>query len=246
MQREARGARMRALLEEINPLQRMVNSPGMDRAFEIFKREFPDAVIHEYPAGMECEDWIVPRSWRVISGSMKNKQGDIIASIDESILFVAPYSEPVNGWFSKEEIEKHLFTREDRPNSFLLQHRHTYNYQLVDWGITLPFNLWEDLSEDSYHIEIDVDWGDGSMKVGEYFLPGFRDETICICAHIDELCNDDLSGCILGMELMRTLEQMPDRQYSYQLLWVPEMFGPLFFAHENPSTISNTIVMLNL
>ena len=46
----------------------MVNSPGLDKTFEIFKRELPDAVIHEYPAGMEREDWTVPRSWQVISG----------------------------------------------------------------------------------------------------------------------------------------------------------------------------------
>ena len=53
---------MKSLLEEINPLQRMVNSPGLDKTFKIFKRELPEAIIHEYPAGMEREDWIVPRS----------------------------------------------------------------------------------------------------------------------------------------------------------------------------------------
>ena len=47
-----RAKRMRDLLTEINPLQRMLNSPGLDETFEIFKREFPNAVIHEYPAGM--------------------------------------------------------------------------------------------------------------------------------------------------------------------------------------------------
>ena len=65
---ETRAARMLTLLEEINPLQRMINSTGLDKTFEIFKRELPDAVIHEYPAGMEREDWTVPRSWQVISG----------------------------------------------------------------------------------------------------------------------------------------------------------------------------------
>ena len=60
---------MRTLLEEINPLQRMLNSPGLDKTFEIFKREFPDAIIYEYPAGMEREDWIVPRSWQVVKGN---------------------------------------------------------------------------------------------------------------------------------------------------------------------------------
>ncbi len=237
---------MRTLLEEINPLQRMLNSPGLDKTFEIFKREFPDAIIHEYPAGMEREDWIVPRSWEVKTGIMKDEKGKVIASTDESLLFVAPYSEPIEGWFTKDEIASHLMTRKDVPDLFLLQHRNTYDYQLVDWGITLPYNRWIELPEGRYFIKIDVKWGDGSMKLGEYTLPGRRDEIICICAHIDELCNDDLSGCILGMEIMRGLEKIPEREYTYQLLWVPEMFGPLFYAYENPKIINKTIGMLNL
>jgi aminopeptidase-like protein len=241
-----RANRMRVLLEEINPLQRMVNSPGLDKTFEIFKREFPDSIIHEYPAGMEREDWIVPKSWEMVSGVMKDDKGNIIASSEESELFIAPYSESIEGWFTKKEIECHLMTSKGRPDFFLLQHRNTYDYQLNDWGITLPFNRWKELPEERYFIKIEVEWGEGSMKVGDYTLPGKRKETLCICAHIDERCNDDLSGCILGMEIMKELEQLPDREFTYQLLWVPEMFGPLFYANENPEVIKNTFGMLNL
>ena len=147
---------MRTLLEEINPLQRMLNSPGLDKTFEIFKREFPDAIIHEYPAGMEREDWIVPRSWELNTGIMKDEKGKVIASTDESLLFVAPYSEPIEGWFTKDEIASHLMTRKDVPDLFLLQHRNTYDYQLVDWGITLPYNRWIELPEERYFIKIVV------------------------------------------------------------------------------------------
>ena len=152
----------------------------------------------------------------------------------------------MDGWFTKNEIERHLSTSVNRPDSFLLEHRNAYNCQLVDWGITLPYRRWCELPEGRYHVKIDVEWGAGSMKVGEYFLPGRSEEIICICAHIDEFCNDDLSGCVLGMEIMRGLERISDRQYSFQLLWVPEMFGPLFYAIENPEVIQHTIGMLNL
>ena len=40
-----------ALLCELSPLQRMINSPGLDKAFEIIEREFPNIAIHEYPIG---------------------------------------------------------------------------------------------------------------------------------------------------------------------------------------------------
>lgn len=237
---------MMSMLRELSPLPRMLNSPGLDQAFKIIKRELPGTTIHEYAAGMEFEDWIVPCSWSVIEGFMKNRAGDAIASIEKNLLFVAPYSEPVDGWFSKEEIRKHLTTRPDMPDSYTLEHRNAYNYQHVDWGITMPHNTWEDLPEDEYHVKIDIECGQGSMKVAEYFLEGRRPETICINAHIDELCNDDLSGCVVAMELMRFIEELPDRQYSYQMLLAPEMIGTLAFIHENPDRIANTIGMLNL
>ena len=238
--------RMMSLLEEIYPHPRMINSPGLDKTFEIIKREIPDTIIHEYPSGMECEDWIVPSSWSVKEGFMKDSSGNTIASIEESHLFISPYSEPVDGWFTKEEITKHLTTRPDRPDAFALEHRNAYNYQLVDWGITMPYTRWSNLPEGKYHVRIETDCKPGSMKVGEYFLKGKKPETICICAHIDELCNDDLSGCVVAIELMRYIESLTERQYSYQMLLVPEMFGPMFFAYNNPEKIKHTIGMLNL
>ena len=224
----------------------MVSSPGLDKAFDIVKRELPSVTIHEYASGTECGDWVVPPSWHVSEGYMEDRAGNRIASIEESNLFVAPYSEPVEGWFTKQEIAKHVRTRPDRPSAFSLEHRHAYNYNLVDWGITLPHNRWTALPDGKFNIKIEVETSDGFMKVAEYYLPGRRPETVCLCAHIDELCNDDLSGCVVGLEVMRALEQQENRQYSYQLLLVPEMLGTLFFVHENIEKVRNTIGMLNL
>ncbi|MCP3932286.1 MAG: DUF4910 domain-containing protein [Bacteroidetes bacterium] len=243
---EIRAARMLDFIKNITPLPRMINSPGLDQTFELVQKELPEIIVHEYPAGMECEDWCVPKSWQVIEGVMRNKEGDTIASIDENLLFVAPYSEPIAGWFTKDEIVNHLRTRPDRPDAFALEHRNAYDYQLVDWGITLPHNRWVDLPDEKYHIKIEVEKKDKPMKVGELFLEGKRPEIICICAHIDELCNDDISGCALGIEIMRSLQSISNRQYCYQLLLVPEMFGTLFFAYNNPDVLKKTIFMFNL
>jgi len=45
---------------------------------------------------------------------------------------------------------------------------------------------------------------------------------------------------------MRWLEGLGHRNYSYQMLLVPEMFGPIFFMNGNPERVRNTIGMLNL
>lgn len=238
--------RMMTLLREISPLQRLINGPGLDEAYAIVRRELPDAVIHEYAAGLECGDWIVRPSWRALGGFVEDRSGRRIASFDEHPLFVAAYSQPVDGWFSKQEIASHLRTRPDRPYAFALEHRYAYNFQICTWGISIPYDRWQHLPDGDYHVVIDVETGNGSMKVAEYLLPGRRPETICVCSHIDELCNDDLSGCVVGMELFQELAARSEREYSYQLLLVPEMVGSLFFAAQNRGRLAATVAMLNL
>ena len=98
---------MMELLRRLSPLQRMLVSPGLDKTFEILKKEIPGLKVHSYPTGMQCEDWEVPSAWEVEYGAMKDEKGRIIASAGEDMLFVAAYSQPVDGWFTKKEIEKH-------------------------------------------------------------------------------------------------------------------------------------------
>ncbi|MCL0030840.1 DUF4910 domain-containing protein [Dehalococcoidia bacterium] len=235
-----------ALLCELSPLQRMINSPGLDKAFEIIEREFPNIAIHEYPVGSKCGDWEVPSSWEVKSAYMKDSNGKVVASIDESPLFVSPFSEPIEGWFLKEEIENNLTTDKTRPDVFILEHRNAYNFQLNQWGITLPYNRWANLKDGKYFIKIDVERAKSPMKVAELFLPGDSEETLCLCAHIDELCNDDLSGCVTAMETMRMLEKSKNRKYSYQMLLSPELIGTIFYLGNNPNKIKNTFGMINI
>ena len=86
---------MYSMLTKMSPLHRFINSPGLDKSFEILKKEIPEITIHEYPSGMDFGDWTVPLSWEVIEGKMTDTEGEIIASIEESHLFVAPYSSDV-------------------------------------------------------------------------------------------------------------------------------------------------------
>lgn len=238
--------RLRRLSESIAPLARMVNSPGLDRAFGILGEHYPDMILHEYAAGSSAEDWTVPRGWALVSASMRDSAGSVVASSEECPLFVAPYSEPVDGWFSKEEIARHLRTRPDRPEAFALEHRNAYDYRLKDWGITLPHSRWTALPEGQYHVQIRTQWLESSMKVGEWVLPGDSGKTIMLTAHIDELCNDDLSGCLVGLETVLAAGCQGPRRHTVRLVLAPEMFGTIFYGHHNRHVLASAVGMLNL
>jgi aminopeptidase-like protein len=242
---DSRKKRMIDLLTEIFPLQRMITSDGLDEAFKIVQREFPDIVIHNYPVGTKCGDWVVPKSWEVMEGWIEDDKGNRILSIQDNILFVASYSEPIDGFFSKNEIKVHLSTNPNRPTDFILEHRNAFNYHLKTWGISIPFSIWEKMPDAKYHIKIRVKWGKNSLKVADYHLPGSKADTIILIAHIDELCNDDLSGCVVIMEIMRYLQTLKTRIYSYKMLLVPETIGTFFYIKNNPNIIATTIGVID-
>jgi aminopeptidase-like protein len=240
---------IKKIVEQIHPFRRMINSRGMDKAFDIVKSYLPDLIVHEYFPGEAADDWEVPFGWELIRAHIKNAKGEIMASDFDSHLLVAAYSEPTHGKFDKEEIAKHLRCHPVRKDEFFMEHRNAYNYSLVDWGITLPQNLWDNLPNEEYEvlIEVEKDYG-RSMKVGETFIEGKSKKIVCFTAHIDELCNDNLSSCAVLIELFRQLKNNQDftPEYSYQLLLIPEVIGTYFYIKNNPETVKNTISMINL
>lgn len=238
------------IIKTISPYRRMINSEGMDRAFDYVSSLLPRLEIHEFKPGAKADDWEVPYGWELKSAYMKNRRGEVIASNQDSHLFVAAYSEPVHGFFQKSEIKKHLRYHQELEHAFFMEHRNAYDYSLTDWGITLPKKVWDTMSDDEeYEIFIDVRKDTNrTMKVGELNMPGQSDATISFTAHIDELCNDNLSSCATLIQLFKDLEEQKTFRpyYTYQLLLVPETIGTYFYVHKCREKIRNTLSMINL
>jgi len=241
-------ARIKYLMKNINSLQRMANSSGMTETFKVIKSKYPDLKVHNFKPGSKAGDWTVPKNWKLGESFLKNQDGKIIASSNESQLFVSPNCKSIDKkLYGSEIIKKTMFSKKIT-NSFLLNHKHSYNYFLrqKDWGITLPYNRVKKIKKNQkYHISIKTDLTNDPMKVGELFIKGKVKKTICISAHIDELCNDDLSGSVAAIELYERLKKKKN-YFSYQVLLFPELYGPLFYIKRFPSKIKNTLFILNL
>jgi len=239
---------MEKYIETFYPLQRMFNSPGLDKTFDILKNDINQIKILEYPAGMVCEDWVVPYNWEVVSGIMKDEDGNKIVSLEDNLLFVSAFSEEVSGWFTKDEIKKHSLIHPNIDDVFMFQHRLAFNFEKKEWGISIPKKMFNSLNDNKkYFIDIKVNKKDTPMKVAEWFIKGQSEEVICIAAHIDEqLCNDDLTGCVVGIELFKYIETLKNRKYSYQLLLFPETIGSFVYMYNNQESVRKIKCMLNL
>ncbi len=224
---------MLKLLKTLYPLRLAPNSPDTDRAVEILCRELPFAV-HEFHPGDEINGWQVPRSWHVEKASIR-KDGHAIFDGLCHPLAVMGYAKSFHGCVDLETLRQHLTTRPDWPSAIGYHCDFYYKPWLADWGFSIPYRLYRNLEPGSYEVELETVFGNGTMKVCDFFLPGETAETIVLNAHDCHAAqaNDDISGIVVGIEMMKRLRGKKNR-FSYRLIVCPEHLGTVFYLAHLP------------
>jgi aminopeptidase-like protein len=77
------------------------------------------------------------------------------------------------------------------------------------------------------------------LKVGEVIVEGESEDTFVLAAHLchPAMVSDDLSGVVVGIDVMRYLLQQPKPYYTYRLLLVPETIGSVAYLSHHESLI---------
>ena len=97
------------------------------------------------------------------------------------------------------------------------------------------------MTDERYRVLIDSQFSDGTLKVGEVVAGGRSDDCIVLCAHLDHpgMANDDMSGVVVGIEVMRRLRDRKDLRFTYRLLILPETIGSATYLSHNEALIPN-------
>lgn len=202
--------------------------------------------LHKYPTGSEYQTWVIPPEWNVIKGQL-TVDDKVIASHDESPLFVARYSLPFNGVISKEELLGHAFTYPNHPEAYGYEFRLAYNYQrrLKDWRISVPYSRLQSIPETSkIHVEIEVETKPGNMIIGESSHVGSGEFIFVMLAHYCHVAqaNDGLAGVAVMLEAIQKIkEKYPNSRLSYKALIMPETIGSSVYAAENEIELDRMI-----
>ncbi len=221
-------ATMLDLLKKVYPLRLAPVSPDGDRAVEYFCEELPFRV-HEFPSGSDHNGWIVPQRWHARKAEIR-RDGRLIYDGMLHPLGVIGYSQSFQGSVDLDELRRHLYYHEKWPNALVYHYRMFYRNWEKDWGMSMPHRLLKQLEPGSYDVDLQTVHEAGSMKVLEYVLPGASEESIVFTAHTCHAAqaNDDISGCVVGVELMKRLAQR-NNKYTYRLLLGPEQFCAVFY-----------------
>lgn len=226
---------MSAILDRVKrlyPYHYSVVSQGSDDAVPAWLAELPFHV-REYPSGTEINGWLAGDKWRATKAEIR-KDGKLIYDGLSSPLGVITNSDPFAGKVSGAELRKHLFFSDRIPEAIVYHWTKLYRPAERNWGFCLPKRIYDTLSDGEYDVVIETDVAPGSMKVMDYLLPGDSTETIVLNAHNCHpfQANDDISGCAVGIEVLKRLATLPRRRYSYRLVIAPELIGTSFWLRD--------------
>jgi aminopeptidase-like protein len=235
-------------VERAYPICRSITGDGVRRTLALLGERIP-LEIHEVPTGTRILDWTVPKEWNLVSATLRDPRGELIADSADHNLHVVSYSVPVRATLELEELLPHLHSLPEHPD--WIPYRTSY-YQ-ERWGFCLPHRVVESLRPGRYEVTIDARLEDGSLTYGECFIPptspgestsaspplpnqGWATEVL-ISAHVchPSLANDNLSGLAVCMALAETLQARPLRRYGYRFVFAPGTIGAIAWIARNPA-----------
>ena len=225
------GKEMYELAERLFPICRSITGDGFRQSLGIIREQVPEMQVFEVPSGTEVFDWTVPKEWNIRGGWIRRKNGETVIDFRDSNLHVLGYSVPIHQMVSREELLEHVYTQPEQPNWI----PYVTSYYKERWGFCMTEHQKEQLTDPEYEVCIDSTLADGSLTYGELIVPGETDEEIFFSTYLchPSMANNELSGPCLMTALIKYVQSLPKRRYTYRFIIVPETIGSITYLSRN-------------
>lgn len=180
-------------------------------------------------------DWNTPEEWNINSAFIEDEKGNKIIDFSENNLHIVGYSETVDTIMTFKELDNYLYSLENDIEAI----PYITSYYKKRWGFCLTHKQREELRKNpdkKYHVFIDSSFNKkGAITYGELVINGYTDDEILISTYIchPSMANDNLSGIAVAAEIAKHIYSMPERKYTYRIIFIPETIGSLIYLKEN-------------
>lgn len=234
------GQRLHDLARRLWSIPRSLTGAGVRQTLALLRQEIPGLTLHEVPSSTHVLDWVVPDEWSMRSATLTGPDGAVIADFAVSNLHVMGYSEPIDVHLNLDELQQHLHSIPEQPTAI----PYVTSYYNRRWAFCITDEVRKGLKEGTYHAQIDSTLEPGSLTYGELLLPGQSTDEIFISTYVchPSLANNELSGPMVATGLAQWLMSLPDRHYSYRLVFVPETVGAVTYIARNREELRSKVV----
>ncbi|MGO8828785.1 MAG: DUF4910 domain-containing protein [Steroidobacteraceae bacterium] len=241
------GSRLVDLASRLYPFDYSVTGSANDAAAALLNGELAFETF-EYASGRELNGWRIPHECLVEAAELRH-DGRLVYDAKGRPLSTVAQSDSFVGTLPLEELRSHLFSADGQPDATPYHWSRLYRPDESLWGFCLAQSSLSKLPPGDYTVKLITRKRPSTMKVFVHTLAGASAETILFNAHNCHpfQANDDISGIVVGMEVMKRLAELPGRRFTYALMVAPELFGPMFWlndlADEQIALIQGTVML---
>lgn len=234
------GEKIYKMAEKLFPICRSITGSGVRQTLAVIKEYLPQLQIEEVPTGTKVFDWTIPKEWIIHDAYIEDSSGNRVIDFKENNLHVIGYSEALDIYCSKEELMSYIFVQEDQPDWI----PYITSYYTKRAGFCMSKKQRDNLPEDTYHAVIKSAFIDGSMTYGEIVIKGQTEKEVLLSTYIchPSMANNELSGPCLCTFLARWMQKMPDRKYTYRILFMPETIGAISYLSRNLEQLKKNVI----
>jgi len=234
------GLKMHGWASALFPLARSLTGPGIRETLRYLKDLLPALEIQSIASGTSVFDWTVPDEWTIRSAYIKDEEGQKIVDFATNNLHVVGYSEPVDQWLDLEVLDEHLYSLPHQPSAI----PYVTSYYQRRWGFCLSHNKREQLKPGRYRAVIDSELKPGVLNYGELLIPGKSNEEVFLSTYVchPSMANNELSGPVVTTAIAQWIQTLPERRYSYRIVFIPETIGSLVYLSRHLDHLKQHVI----
>lgn len=237
------GKEMHQWASDLFPICRSITGEGVRKTLRYLQDILPEINIYSVPTGTKAFDWTVPQEWNIKEAYVEDLDGNRIIDFKENNLHVVGYSTPIDQVMNFEQLDKYLYSLPEQPTAI----PYITSYYKTRWGFCISDLQRQQLRLDTerlYRVKIDSTLEDGQLNYGELILKGETKEEILISTYIchPSMANNELSGPVVATSLARWIKGLPNRRYTYRILFLVETIGAITYLSQHLEAMkANTI-----